>query len=382
MFDISRPESYGSAMPASTEEILNVFRAVTDPTSGKRLSELGELSRADIGPEGRAELDVALVDAAHERKEAIAELLEQAVRALEGVSDVALRIRLDPGTRSIPADDPVPGVKSVVLVMSGKGGVGKSTIATNLAVGLARSGARVGLLDADLYGPSVPTMLGASGRLMGDGQKIIPIERLGIKLVSIGFLLEDAHSAVVWRGPMLHGALVQFLRDVDWGTLDYLVLDLPPGTGDVAITLSQKVKASGAVLVTTPQRVAVDDVVRVVTMCEKMQIPVLGVVENQSYFVCEHGVRYELFGAGGGRRVAELAAAPLLGQIPLHPLVRQWGDDGTPVVAAEPDSPIAEAFCRVVDSLVVRVAQEHARIAREILAARPAGGGRRLPVLR
>jgi ATP-binding protein involved in chromosome partitioning len=325
---------------------------------------------------------VALGLPLYDRRRELGALIERALRDLPGVNDVALRLRLDPGKREIPADDPVPGVKSVVLVMSGKGGVGKSTVAANLAVGLARTGARVGLLDADLYGPSIPTMLGASGRLMGDGQKILPLERLGIKIVSIGFLLEDPRSAVVWRGPMLHGALVQFLRDVEWGTLDYLLLDLPPGTGDVAITLSQKVKASGAVLVTTPQRVAVDDVVRAVSMCQKVDIAVLGVVENQSYFVCEHGSRYELFGAGGGQAVAELAHAPLLGQIPLHPAVRRWADEGTPVVEAEPGTPIAEAFCRVVDSLVVRVAQQHAKIAQEIQRSRTAGGGRRLPVLR
>jgi ATP-binding protein involved in chromosome partitioning len=367
-------------MPPVPEEILNVFRAVTDPGSGKALSELGEITRAELG--ARAEVDVALGEALYDRRRELGALFERALRDLPGVNDVVLRLRLDPGTRYIPADDPVPGARSVVLVMSGKGGVGKSTVAANLAVGLARTGARVGLLDADLYGPSIPTMLGASGRLMGDGQKILPLERLGIKLVSIGFLLEDPRSAVVWRGPMLHGALLQFLRDVEWGTLDYLLLDLPPGTGDVAITLSQKVKASGAVLVTTPQRVAVDDVVRAVSMCQKVDIAVLGVVENQSYFVCEHGSRYELFGAGGGQAVAELAEAPLLGQIPLDPKVRRWGDEGTPVVEAEPGTPIAQAFCRVVDSLVVRIAQHHAKIAREILRSRSAGGGRRLPVLR
>ena len=367
-------------MPPTPEEILSVFRTVTDPDSGKPLSELGEITRAEFG--ARTEVDVALGLPFHDRRRELGALIERAVRDLPGVNDVALRIRLDPGERQIPADDPVPGVKSVVLVMSGKGGVGKSTVATNLAVGLARAGARVGLLDADLYGPSIPTMLGASGRLMGDGQKIIPLERLGIKLVSIGFLLEDPHSAVVWRGPMLHGALVQFLRDVDWGTLDYLLLDLPPGTGDVAITLSQKVQASGAALVTTPQRVAVDDVMRAVTMCQKVGIAVLGVVENQSYFVCEHGSRYELFGAGGGQAVADLAHAPLLGQIPLDPKVRRWADEGTPVVEAEPGTPIAEAFCRVAGSLVVRVAEQHAKIAREIQHSRPPGRGRRLPVLR
>ncbi len=344
-------------MPASPEEILSVFRAVTDPSSRRPLSELGEVTRAELGAGGLAEVDVALGESAFERRAELAALLEPALLNVAGVNDIALRLRLDPGTRQIPADDPVPGVKSVILVMSGKGGVGKSTVAANLAVGLGRTGARVGLLDADLYGPSIPTMLGASGRLMGDGDKILPMERFGIKLVSIGFLLEDPRAAVVWRGPMLHGALLQFLRDVAWGTLDYLVLDLPPGTGDVAITLSQKVRTSGALLVTTPQRVAVDDVFRAVAMCKKVGIPVLGVVENQSYFVCEHGTRYDLFGAGGGRAVAEMAEAPLLGEIPLDPAVARWSDAGTPVVEADPASPSAAGFRQLVDSVVGRVAQ-------------------------
>ncbi|HEY8946015.1 MAG TPA: Mrp/NBP35 family ATP-binding protein [Polyangiaceae bacterium] len=283
--------------------------------------------------------------------------------------------------RPVAADDPVPEVKNVVLVMSGKGGVGKSTVATNLALALSRMGTRVGLLDADIYGPSIPTMLGIAGQPTSDGQRITPLERFGVKLMSIGFLLEDPKSAVVWRGPMLHGALLQFLKDVAWGALDFLLLDLPPGTGDVALTLSQKVRASGAVVVTTPQEVALQDVYKSVSMCQKVGIPVLGVVENESYFVCDGcEKRHELFGAGGGQKVADFAQAPLLGQIPLHPSVREWGDAGTPIVQASPGSPTAQAFVRVAEALVGALnAREEGGL---LNIDRSGGQNRHLPIAR
>jgi ATP-binding protein involved in chromosome partitioning len=285
--------------------------------------------------------------------------------------------------REVAPEDPVPGVKNVVLVMSGKGGVGKSTVATNLSLALARSGARVGLLDADIYGPSIPTMLGIMGQPASDGKKIIPLERFGIKLMSIGFLLEDPRTAVVWRGPMLHGALMQFLKDVDWGELDYLLLDLPPGTGDVALTLAQRVRASGAVMVTTPQEVALQDVYKAVSMALKVGIPIAGIVENQSYFICSKcSERHELFGSGGGQKVAEMAGAPLLGQIPLHAAVREWGDAGTPVVQAAPGSPIANAFVAVAERLVERLAEMSAAAGEGFSIDRSGGTNRRLPIAR
>lgn len=289
-------------------------------------------------------------------------------------------------SRAVSPEDPIPNVSHIVLVMSGKGGVGKSTTATNLALALSRRGHRVGLLDADIYGPSLPTMLGVSGRPVSeDGKTIEPLERFGIKLMSIGFLLEDPKAAVIWRGPMLHGALQQFLKDVNWGTLDYLVLDLPPGTGDVALTLSQRASVTGAVIVTTPQTVATDDVFKSVSMCEKVNIPILGVVENMSWFVDTAGVKHELFGKGGGKAIADFAGAPLLGQVPIDQTVREWGDKGTPVVQAAPESAIAQTFLEVADALVVAV---HARA--DELGGEDAGpvidrsggpgGKRRLPV--
>jgi len=285
-----------------------------------------------------------------------------------------------PGRDPAP-DDPVPTAKSIVLVMSGKGGVGKSTVAANLAIALKRMGASVGLLDADMYGPSVPTMFGITGQPETDGQRIRPLERHGIKLMSIGFLLEDAKAAVVWRGPMLHGALVQFLKDVAWGELDVLLLDLPPGTGDIALTLSQKVRSNGAVIVTTPQELALQDVYKSVSMAEKVGIPILGVVENESYFICDGcEKRHELFGSGGGQSVADYAKAPLLGQIPLHPSVRQWGDAGTPVVQAAPESETARAFVAVATKLVENLEQSEPEAG--LLIDRSGGVNRRLPIAR
>jgi ATP-binding protein involved in chromosome partitioning len=283
--------------------------------------------------------------------------------------------------REIGADDPVPGVKNVILVMSGKGGVGKSTVATNLALALKALGLKVGLLDADIYGPSIPTMLGISGQPMSDGKRIQPLERFGVKLMSIGFLLEDSKSAVVWRGPMLHGALLQFLKDVDWGDLDFLLLDLPPGTGDIALTLSQRVRSNGSVIVTTPQEVALQDVYKSVSMNQKVGIPIVGVVENESYFVCGNcNEKHELFGSGGGQKIADFANAPLLGQIPLFPEVRKWGDAGVPVVEAAPGSPPAEAFMQVARNLLDSL---NGTAAASVLNIDRSGGqNRHLPITR
>lgn len=285
--------------------------------------------------------------------------------------------------RTIAPNDPVPGARNIVLVMSGKGGVGKSTVAANLALALSRAGYRVGLLDADIYGPSVPTMLGITGQPMSDGQKIQPLQRFGVKLMSIGFLLEDNKAAVVWRGPMLQGAVVQFLKDVAWGELDYLLLDLPPGTGDVALTLSQQIRSTGAVMVTTPQDVALQDVYKAVSMNQKVGIPITGVIENQSYFICDGcDKKHFLFGEGGGQKIAEMAGAPLLGQLPLDPTVRQWGDAGTPVVQAAPQSSIAQAFQKIAEQLVERLAEANRSSAGTPTIDRSGGVNRHLPITR
>jgi len=225
-------------------------------------------------------------------------------------------------------------------------------------------------------------MFGIEGRPTTDGTKIAPLQRFGVKLMSIGFLLDDPHSAVVWRGPMLHSALLQFLKDVDWGELDFLLLDLPPGTGDVALTLSQRVRSTGAVIVTTPQEVALQDVYKSVSMANKVGIPILGIVENESYFVCDGcSKKHEIFGSGGGAKVAAMAHAPLLGQVPLDPAVRQAGDNGTPVVQAAPGSPTAQAFVAIAEQLFTRINQ----VAPEGAALqidRSGGQNRHLPITR
>lgn len=362
------------------EQALAAVRAVIEPQSGKPLSELGVIQRVHVADGGILRVFAQSANPDYPRAE-LGAAMERAALAVTGVSGARVEWELGGPGREIGPDDPVPGVRNVILVMSGKGGVGKSTVAANLTLALSRMGLRVGLCDADIYGPSVPTMLGIAGRPMSDGTKITPLTRFGVKLMSIGFLLEDQRAAVVWRGPMLHGALVQFLKDVEWGQLDYLLLDLPPGTGDVALTLAQKVKSTGAVIVTTPQEVALQDVYKSVSMAQKVGIPLLGVVENESYFVCDGcDKRHELFGAGGGAKVAEYANAPLLGQIPLHGSVREWGDAGTPVVQAAPGSPVAKAFVAVAEALVDQVAAQGA--ASSLVIDRSGGTNRHLPLAR
>ncbi len=327
------------------------------PLFERSLGELGLVEQ--LTHEGnKLQLKVALHAPSERLERGLRERIEAAV-AGTGIDNVALELSLRVPMRAVAADDPVPAVKNIILVMSGKGGVGKSTTAVNLALALQRRGLRVGLLDADIYGPSIPTMLGVHDHPQSsDGKTIEPLSRFGVKLMSIGFMIESDKDAIIWRGPMLQSALMQFLTDVHWGELDFLVLDLPPGTGDVALTLAQKVKSSGAVIVTTPQEVALQDVYKSVSMCKKLNIPLLGVVENMSFFIDSAGVKHEIFGAGGGLKIAEHAQAPLLGQVPLDSRVREMGDGGTPIVQAAPDHPCAQAFIAVADALLEKIASD------------------------
>jgi ATP-binding protein involved in chromosome partitioning len=249
----------------------------------------------------------------------------------------------------------IPGVKHVIAVSSGKGGVGKSTVASNLACAMALAGAKVGLLDADLYGPNIPMMMGSTkGPEQKDG-KIVPVESYGVKLISMAFLVpEDA--PLVWRGPMVHQYLQAFFRDVLWGELDYLLIDLPPGTGDVQLSLSQMVPLAGAITVTTPQEVALYDVRKGMAMFQKVNVPLLGIVENMSHFICGHcGERTEIFSYGGGERAAEKLGIPFLGRIPIDPAIRDGGDSGHPIVTANPVSPQAEAFKEIAKKIMAAV---------------------------
>jgi ATP-binding protein involved in chromosome partitioning len=249
----------------------------------------------------------------------------------------------------------LPNVGAVVAVASGKGGVGKSTVAVNLALALAQRGQRVGLLDADIYGPSVPMMMGVPGTV-DQATTPLPLERYGIRLMSIG-LLVPTEKAVIWRGPMVDRALRQFLTQLDWGTLDHLVIDLPPGTGDAQLTLTQHAPLTGAVIVTTPQDVSLIDARKGLEMFREVRVPVLGIVENMSYFVGADGRRYEIFRHGGGRKLAEAAGVPFLGEIPIDPRVAECGDHGDPIVHKHPDSPVAAAYRQLAETVVSQLAK-------------------------
>ncbi len=252
-------------------------------------------------------------------------------------------------------DAVLPGVKHVIAVASGKGGVGKSTVSTNLSVALAQTGAKVGLMDADIYGPNIPMMMGVPEPPEKEGDKIKPAEAHGVKVMSMGFFVPE-ETAIVWRGPMVHTAIQQFFRDVLWGDLDYLLVDLPPGTGDAQLSLSQIVPLTGVVTVTTPQEVALYDVRKGLMMFKKVNVPLLGVIENMSFFVCGHcGERTEIFSFAGGERAAQKFEIPFLGRIPLDPAIREGGDAGMPIVAADPKSPLALAFQGAAGALQTRV---------------------------
>jgi ATP-binding protein involved in chromosome partitioning len=288
---------------------------------------------------------------------------EKAVRELEGVSDV--RVNLEIGARggaqlpqgAAPPAQTLAGVKYRIAVASGKGGVGKSTVSTNLALSLRALGYSVGLLDADIYGPSQQMMLGIEGKPEIDehDEKIMPMERHGVKTMSLG-LITDPDTPVIWRGPMVMKAIDQFLTDVKWGVLDFMIIDLPPGTGDAQLTLTQKAGLTGAVVVTTPQDVALIDARKGLAMFRKVQVPVLGIIENMSYYICRHcGEREEIFGHGGGKKTADMLGVPFLGEVPIDPKVVVGGDTGEPIVVSEPDSPAAQAFRELARQVVEQV---------------------------
>jgi ATP-binding protein involved in chromosome partitioning len=346
-------------------EIREALGRVKDPELGQDLVSLGMVTEIAVdGP--RVAVTVELTTPACPLRAQIQADCEAALRALPGVESVEVRMAARTrGTKSAgtgeKAKDLVPGAKNVVLVASGKGGVGKSACAINIAAILARRGAVTGLLDADLYGPSIPTMMGVTQppevRVVDGRERLIPVEAHGVGLMSIGFFVEPA-QAVLWRGPMLHRAIEQFLGDVLWGEMDYLIVDVPPGTGDIHLSFSQLVRPTGAILVTTPQTVALADVVRGRSMFQSVKIPVLGLVENMSHFVCDGcGKEHDIFSRGGGRRAAEKLGLPFLGEIPILPEIRASGDDGVPIVVSQPDSPASRAFSVVVDALVGEIAK-------------------------
>lgn len=340
-------------------DVYGALAQVKDPDLHKDIVRLGFVR--DLKIEGGAiSFRIVLTTPACPVREQLQEEARSAVMALEGAETVNVTMDAEvPKGRGFGEKVIVEGVKNIVAVSSGKGGVGKSTVAVNLAVALAKDGARVGLMDADVYGPNVPQMLGiADAKPEVEGNKLLPVEAYGVKVVSMA-VLKPGDEPMIVRGPILHGLVRQFLQDVLWGELDYLLVDMPPGTGDVQLSLAQLVPVQGAVLVTTPQDVAVSDVRRALRMFETVNVPVLGVVENMSYFVApDTGVRYNIFGEGGGQRLSEMYGVPFLGQIPLGLEVREGGDRGKPVVATQPDSPQAGAFRNVAEEVARRVSIE------------------------
>lgn len=349
-------------------QVLAALSRVQEPELHKDLVTLNMVRDVKV-EDGKVAFTIVLTTPACPLRKDIQEAAAAAVRAIPGVEEVTVRF-----DASVPRDRRLTGrldigVKNVIAVGAGKGGVGKSTIAVNLAVSLALEGTRVGLLDADIYGPNVPLMMGVHERPRSlDGKKLLPLERFNVKLMSMGFLL-DEKTPVIWRGPMIHTAIRQFLSDVDWGPLDYLVVDLPPGTGDASLSLAQSIPLTGAVVVTTPQAVSVSDVLKAVVMFQHLQVPVLGVVENMSYFVCGHcGERTYIFGNGGGRRVSQEMRIPLLGEVPMDPEIRAGGDEGDPVVVAAPGSPAGQALRQIARELAARVSVHN--LIRERMAMR------------
>jgi ATP-binding protein involved in chromosome partitioning len=342
------------------ERVLQALSTVQDPDLGKDLVALGMIEALEIDQAaGRVTFTVALTTPACPVKEQLQEQCKNAVLALPGVREVEVtmtsRVRGRAASPAATERKPIDGVAHVVAVGSGKGGVGKSTVAVNLAVALAQDGARVGLLDADVYGPNVPLMMGVRLQPYQKDGKILPIEAHGLKLMSMGFLV-DPETPVIWRGPMLHGVMQNFTRDVAWGELDYLVIDLPPGTGDVQLSLVQQVALSGAVIVATPQQVALDDAVKAIAMFHKVEVPVLGLIENMSYFVCPScDARHEVFAHGGAEAYAKSHGLPFLGAIPLMPAVRKAGDEGRPVLVSDPHGVEATAFREVARRLAARL---------------------------
>jgi ATPases involved in chromosome partitioning len=343
----------------SEQTILDSLKQIVDPDLRKDIVTLGFVRDLKIDG-GDVSFRIVLTTPACPVKEQMEAEATEIVNALDGVTSVSVTMDAEvPQGRGIANNIALPGVKNIIAVSSGKGGVGKSTVAVNLAVSLAQNGAKVGLMDADVYGPNVPLMLGVGSiQPAVEDAKLIPIEAHNIKIISMAVLVPP-DKPMILRGPMLHGVVRQFLTDVKWGELDYLIVDMPPGTGDVQLSLAQLVPVQGAVLVTTPQEVSLSDVRRAVKMFEQVAVPVLGVIENMSYFIApDTGNRYNIFGTGGGQKLADEYGLNFLGQVPLGMEVREGGDSGVPVVVSAPDSPQSQAFRKVAEEVARQVSIE------------------------
>jgi ATP-binding protein involved in chromosome partitioning len=339
-------------------QVMEALSHVIEPELHKDLVTLNMIRNLKI-KNGVVDFTLMLTTPACPLKDQIQEEARAAVMALSGVKTVNVNLDASvPGDRRLLSKMDI-GVKNAIAVASGKGGVGKSTMAANLALALVQTGASVGLLDADIYGPNIPLMMGVHERPRAANGRILPPQNYGVKLMSMGFLVEE-DTPLIWRGPMIHSALRQFLSDVDWGDLDYMVVDLPPGTGDASLSLAQSLSLTGTIIVTTPQDVALADVVKSISMFKYLEVPVLGVIENMSYFICEHcGERTDIFSHGGGKAVAERMNVPFLGEVPIDPVVRAGGDSGQPVVIAEPESPAAIAIHEIAARMAAAISVQN-----------------------
>lgn len=348
-------------MTVDSQAVLEVLKPVQDPELQKSLVELNMIRNVQV-EEGNVSLTLVLTTPACPLREFIVEDCEKAVKTLPGVQQVNVEVTAEtPQQKSLPDRQGIEGVKNIVAISSGKGGVGKSTVAVNIAVSLAKAGAKVGMLDADIYGPNTPTMLGlADSKVLvqegSNGQVLEPAFNHGVKLVSMGFLI-DPDQPVIWRGPMLNGIIRQFLYQVQWDDLDYLIVDMPPGTGDAQLTMAQAVPMAGAVIVTTPQNVSLQDARRGLKMFQQLNVPVLGIVENMSYFIPPDlpDRHYDIFGSGGGQKTSDELRLPLLGCVPLEIPLREGGDQGTPIVVSHPESASAKALKAIAQQVAARV---------------------------
>ncbi|HEY9817346.1 MAG: Mrp/NBP35 family ATP-binding protein [Synechococcales cyanobacterium K44_A2020_017] len=343
------------------QSVLEVLRPVQDPELQKSLVELNMIRNVAID-QGQVKFTLVLTTPACPLREFIVDECKAAIKTLPGVETIDVDVTAEtPQQKSLPDRQGIDGVRNIIAVSSGKGGVGKSTVAVNIAAALSAAGATVGLLDADIYGPNAPIMLGLSDakvmvQASPQGDVLAPAFNHGIKVASMGFLI-DRDQPVVWRGPMLNGIIRQFLYQVQWGELDYLIVDLPPGTGDAQLTLAQAVPMAGVVIVTTPQSVALSDARRGLKMFQQLNVPVIGIVENMSYFIPPDlpDRQYDIFGSGGGEKTAQELGVPLLGCVPLEPAVREGGDRGIPIVLAAPESASAKALTAITQQVAARV---------------------------
>jgi ATP-binding protein involved in chromosome partitioning len=343
-------------MQVQEASVLDALKVVNDPDLHRDIVTLGFIKNLKID-QSHVSFTIELTTPACPVKDQMRDQARAAVLQVPGVAavDIEMSARVREAGGADGARSPIPGVKNVIAIGAGKGGVGKTTVAVNLAIALAKCGGRVGLIDADIYGPNVPIMLGMKTQLTTDGQKIVPAEKFGLQVISMGFLTSD-DAPIIWRGPMLHGALQQFFREVRWHDLDYMVVDLPPGTGDVALSLSQTIPVAGSVVVTTPQQVSLADSRRAIAMYKKLNIPPLGLVENMSYFACPNCQHEsDIFGHGGGEQMAVELGIPFLGRIPIYQPIREGSDSGVPLMIHEPESPASRAFMAAAERMAAQI---------------------------